>query len=362
MHIAKTVQSVAHNRNPLVSLIMNRSIPLTKEFCEQVMSLTHLSYHGRNPKPSILKNGKVRKTNLDLLSLLADLHKRSARVELIAYDNQLPYQAFAGEQHVGGTKRFGHITGLISHSEHLSFSVQIKDESVLKSSDNQVTAGAYRTYMLADYAGAWHKGWHGFTWDMSPAEQAYLERRKLLWDGNVDYEDYVHRNRVQSVMGAPYLLLKLLWQRIEDELSFFEAELKRLEKACVECPKDLESPVRFKIAEGESQSVEVPTFTMHLDGLKFVDDYQQVSDDVQGYGLAHQTIRFLAYKLRPTVQFMMRADEVAFYRFGLEQDFVSNWIRGPQWTHSGAWAASITLGDTLRLSYQKGVTEKKVAI
>jgi len=340
---------------------MNRSIPLTKELCQQVMSLTHLSYHGRNPKPSVLKNGKVRKTNLDLLSLLAELHKRAARVELIAYDNQLPYQAFAGEQHVGGTRRFGKITGLISHSEHLSFSVQIKDESVLKSSSNQVTSGAYRTYMLADYAGAWHKGWHGFTWDMSQQEQAYLERRKLLVDGNVDYEDYVHRNRVQSIMGAPYLLLKLLWQRIEDELSFFEAELKRLEKACVECPKDLESPMRFKIVEGESQSVEVPSFTMRLHGLSYTGEYTHVSTDALGYHLTLKTIGYLAHKLRPTVQFMMRADEVAFYRFGLDQNFVSNWIRGPQWAHDQKGDASIALGDTLRLSYRKRFVEKKIA-
>jgi hypothetical protein len=361
MHIANTVLAVANANHPLVTQIMDRSIPLTEKFCQQVMSLTQMSYHGRNPKPSVLKNGQVRKTNLDLLSLLADLHKRSARVEITSYNNQLPWQAYASEQHVGGTKRFGHITGLISHREHLSFSIQMKDESVLKSSGNTPTAGAYRTYMLADYAGAWHNGWHGFTWDMSPAEEAYLTRRKLLADGNVGYEDYVHLNRRQSVMGAPYLILKLLWQRIEDELSFFEAELKRLEREGIECPKDLESPTRYKLAEGESQSVEVPTFTMCLDGLDYTGEYIHVSNDELGYRLANRTIRFLAQKLRPTVQFMMRADEVAFYRFGLEKDFVSNWIKGPQWNHSGARTARIALGDTLTLSYSKGLVEKKIA-
>ena len=361
MHIAKTIEGIATMEHPLVHMIMNRESDVTRKLAQQVMSQTQLSYHGRKPKAAHDKNGQVRKTNLDLLSLLADLHKRLARVELTAYDNVLPWQAYAGEQHVGGTRRYGRITGLVSHSEHLSFSLQMDDQSVLKSVDGDPTVGASRTYMIADYTGAWNKGWHGFSWNMNTQEKAYLERRNLLVDGNVDYEDYVHQNRRQSIMGAPYLLLKLLHQRIEDEIKFFEREIKRLEHLGVEQPLDLVSQTRYKIAQGASQSVEVPTFTMRLDGLDYTGEYTPVSNDELGYRLARRTIRFLAHELRPIVQFMMRADEVAFYRFGLEQDFVSNWIKGPQWNHSGAHAARIALGDTLSLSYQKGLIEKKIA-
>lgn len=361
MHIAKTVEGIATLENPLANTIMNRESSLTSKLAEQIMSLTQLSYHGRKPKPARDKKGHIRKTNLDLLSLLADLYKRLARVELSEYENVLPWQAYAGEQHVGGTRRYGRITGLVSHSKHLSFSLQMDDQSVLKSVDGDPTIGANRTYMIADYTGAWSKGWHGFTWDMTSQERAYLERRNLLVDGNVDYEDYVHQNRRQSVMGAPYLMLKLLHQRIEDEIAFFERELKRLERLGFECPVDLVSEIRFKLAQGASQSVEVPTFTMRLDGLSYTGQYTPVSTDELGYRLAHRTIRFLVRELRPIVQFMMRADEVTFYRFGLEQDFVSNWIKGPVWEHSGQQTASIPLGETLSLSYQKGLVEKKVA-
>lgn len=361
MHIAKTIQAIATLENPLASIIMNRDIPLTESFCMNVMLQTQMSYHGRNPKPSVLKNGTIRKTNLDLLSVLADLYKRSARIEITAYDNQLPWQVTAGEQHVGGTKRYGNITGLISHREHLSFSVQMKDESVLLSSGDNPASGAYRTYMLADYKGQWSQGWHGFTWDMSESEKVYLTRRKILVDGNVDYEDYVHQNRRQSVMGAPYLLLKLLWQRIEDEILFFQKEIKRLECMGVECPSDLLSVPRHTVAEGESQSIEVPVFTMQLHGLKYSGEYTPVTNDALGYRLAYKTISYLSYKLRPMVQFVMRADEVAFYRFGLEQNFVSNWIKGATWEQSSSWYTSLALGETLTLSYRKEMVEKKVA-
>ncbi|MFT5849626.1 MAG: hypothetical protein ACI9H6_000439 [Patiriisocius sp.] len=361
MRIAKTVQAIGALENLLAAQIMNRDLPLTKAFCQQVMSQTQLSYHGRKPMAAVGPNGKIRKTNLDLLSLLADLNRRNARIELTAYNNALPWQAYAGEQHVGGTTRFGRITGLVSHTEHLSFSVRIKDESVLRSVDGQPCVGAQRTYTLADYTGSWHKGWHGFTWDMNTQERAYLERRNLLADGNLDCQDYVHHKRAQSVMGAPYLLLKTLHQRIENERLFFEREIKRLENLGVEKPVDLVTQPRYKIAVGASQSAAVPTFTMDLSGLAYSGEYTPVSNDDLGYRLAHRTSRFLLRELRPMVQFMVRADEVAFYRFGLEQDFTPHWIKGTSWEHSGASAARIALGDTLTLSYQKGVTEKKIA-
>lgn len=361
MHIAKTVRAVADCTNPLVSQILNRDISLNLNFAKLVMAQTQLSYHGRKPKPSRNSEGQVQKTDLDLLSLLADLYKRSARVEIASYNNKLPWQAYADQQHVGGTKRFGQITGLISHRELLSFSVQVNDESVLNSSGVGPSMGASRTYMLADYEGSWNQGWHGFAWDMSPEEKSYLERRNLLVDGNVDYEDYVHRNRRQSVLGAPYLMLKLLWQRIEDEICFFKRELKRLEYSGVECPSNLESESRFRLAVGGSKSVSVPVFTMQLDGLNYTGEYVPVSTDTLGYRLAYHSIAFLSSRMRPLVQFMVRADEVAFYRFGLETDFVPNWIKGISWNHSVKDSSSIELGNTLKLSYQKGLVEKKIA-
>jgi len=100
----------------------------------------------------------------------------------------------------------------------------------------------------------------------------------------------------------------------------------------------------------------------NIENIAHTGEYTPVSTDDLGYRLAHRTITYLSHKLSPTVQFMMRVDEVAFYRFGLEQNFISNWIRGSYWMHEGTDYASIALGETLRLSYQKGLMEKKVAV
>ncbi len=363
MQVAKTIHAVAEAKHPLVHAIINREFQLNREFVAAVMGQSQFSWHGRRPKPAVDSEGRFRKTNLDLLSLLTELYKRQAHIELNAYENQLPWRAYAGEQHVGGTKRFGPIVGLTSHRDHLSFSVRINDLSIVSTKNGEPTAGAARNYMLADYFGRWHAGWHGLSWQMNEAEAAYLKRRKLLSvDGSVDFEDYIHQNRRQSIYGAPYLMLKLLWQRIEDELAFYEAELKRLQSAGVECPTELGAESKYLIASGDSTSIEVPVFRMKVSGLKFVGQYTSVLTDEVGYRLTHRMIRFLMHELRPIVQFMVRADEAAFYRFAMEQSFKAHWVRNNTWVFDtkSDWV-TMELDDNLSVSYQEGLVEKKVA-
>ena len=158
MHTANTLAAVAAKTHPLVAQIMDRNFVLSREFIRIVMRQSQFSWHGRKPKPALVK-GSVRKTNLDLLSVLMELYYRKAEIELAAYENKLPWSVTAGEQHVGGTKRYGPIVGFAAHRELLSFSVTINDRSVFRAENEQF--GAERNYMIADYDGSWHKGWHG---------------------------------------------------------------------------------------------------------------------------------------------------------------------------------------------------------
>lgn len=360
MYTAKTLAAVANQTNPLAASILNREFSLTREFVRFVIRQTQFSWHGRKPKPSLV-GGTTRKTDLDLLSVLMELYYRQAHIELTAYENKLPWQIVVGEQHVGGTRRYGPIIGFNAHGEHLSISVTINDLSVFNSDTG--TFGAPRSYMIADYDGSWHKGWHGLSWEMTDQERAYFTRRQLLTSDGIDFEDYIHQNRRQSVYGAPYLLLKLLLARIEDEIRFYEQELKHLKDLGVECPAELLDKPRSMIAGGATQSTEVPVFTMEVAGPVFRGEYATVTSDTVGYRLAHRLIRFLTYELRPIVQFVVRADEVAFYRFAREKGFVAHWACDAVWrSNTSGSRARIELAPNLTLSYFLGKTEKKVAV
>jgi hypothetical protein len=293
---------------------------------------------------------------------LVELYKRSADIRLNGYENQLPWKARAGEQRIGNQKPHGQIVDLISHQKHLSFSVRIKDMSVLKSDAGEPTLGATRSYMIADHAGNWSPGWHGFDWGKTDDELSYLNRRSLLIDGKVQFNDYLHQNRRQSIYGAPYLLLKLLWQRLEEEISFYEAELKRLEQHGIAAASKTVDYNTSCLAVGDSRSVEVPVFTMQVKGPQFRGEYASYKATDLGYAQSKERLHQLRDVLRPMVQFVVRADEVAFYRFGLEQGFISSWIKGTDWSYDKSRRAQVMpLGDNLSISYKKDVTEMHLA-
>lgn len=345
MRIAKTVESIALGANPIANRILNRAVPLDEAFVQQVLSLTQFTWHGRRPKTA---------TSLDILSLLVELKNRGARVSIDEYQNRTPWKVVAGQQHVGGTKRYGQIVGLISNRDHLSFSIRIRDES-LHLADDQSDERRLRSYMIVDYDGSWNEQWNGFDWEKTDQEIAYLTRRKLLVDGEVSFKDYVHVNRRQSIFGAPYMLLKLLLLRIEDELEFRKAEKSHIE--------DMQSFEEVRglpgvqcLATGPSSSISAPTFTVLLNGLACRGEYTPYA-----YDECVAMIKLLRSILRPQVQFVVRADEAAFYRHGLQRNFVANWIKDTAWVQQTEFSARIQIGDTLSLSYDLGEKEMRVA-
>ncbi len=345
MRIAKTVQAIEAGVDPRASRILDRSIPLDQTFVEQMLSLTQFTWHGRKPKTA---------TSLDILSLLVELQRRGARVQIDEYQNRTPWKILSGQQHVGSTKRYGPIVGLVSNQEHLSFSIRIKDES-LHVASGQPEENSHRSYMMVDYDGSWHQGWDGFDWDKTDEEVAYLNRHGLLVGDTVAFRDYVHTNRRQSIFGAPYMLLKLILMRIEDEL-IFRKEEKKNSKDIERFAGDGEPPRCYCVATGPSQSISAPTFKVALNGLSCRGTYESLS-----YRDCCAMIALLERVLRPQVQFVVRADEAAFYRHGLAGDFVANWITGTSWVRESVDSSYIMLGDTLSLSYHLGEKEKRVA-
>ena len=362
MKIAQTVQSVANGTHPLIVAITDRNFHIDMAFVRQVMSLTQFTWHGRRPTASIDKDGKERKTNLDLLSVLVELARRRARIELPGYDNRLAWEIVAGEQHVGTTRRYGPIVRLISHREHLSFSVRIHDESIIRTGD-KAGRGAERSYMMVNHQGEWHQGWRGLTWELNPDEEEFFKGRHILpSQGQLRFKYYVHPNRRQSLFSRPYLDLKALCLRLEQETRFYAGEMSRLREDGVDVPKDCEPAERPVLARGETRNEFVPSFMVNLRGLRFRGRYPKMTTDATGYRQAYWRHQELSEELRPTAQFMVRADEVAYYFHGLDSDFTPWWIEGPKWTHGPKRkSGKIRLFGNLELSYSRDMVPMKVA-
>ena len=363
MHIAKTVQSVAAVSNPVTAAIVNRAQPIDIGFVHRVISLTQFTWHDRRPRLALDSKDGKRGHDLDLLSVMVELARRKARIKLPGYENMLPWQVTAGEQHVG-TDRYGQIMRLVSHKEHLSFSVRIRDESLYQHETGQF--GAPRNYSMVGYNGVWNPGWRGVSWRFSEDEAEFFAKQHLLHDGELSFKYYVHPHRRQSFGSAAYLNAKLLCMRFEDESAFWASELKRLAELGIKMPNDLVKEVPAVLEKGPTKNVFVRRFVMKLNGPKLRGEYQSVSNDEAGYRQAYLRHQEIIEDLLPLIQFVVRADEAAFYLYGMESVFTPWWIKGPKW-HKGtrltlqSTGATLNITPGLSLSYFTDEVPKMVA-
>ena len=70
---------------------------------------------------------------------------------------------------------------------------------------------------------------------------------------------------------------------------------------------------------------------MVLELPEFSGAYAPVEDSVEGLMAAYERQKLFTYTLRPLVQFVIRADEAAFFLYGAEDLFVAPWMKGAEW-------------------------------
>jgi hypothetical protein len=352
--LAKTLQAIMDGVDPVANIIRNRASPLLPVFVEKVMSLLLIGYPGRRPRKQTDRRGNPRPTDMDLASFLVMLMKKPTIIELPAYTAALPRAVFASERHLGH-RRHGHLLGLSSHRELLSFGVTIQDMNIVKRSPlEEDTLGSPRTFLIMGHDAGWHTGWQGVSWQFRQDELGFRERYDLIHDASHrDYQYFVHPNRRHSIFSRAHLLLKLLWQRIEDERRHYHHH--QIQNTTGEAV--VESCSSFR-------NIMVPSFTMSLTGLPSHGDYP-VYEGQEGISALTSYLEHLSH-LQKQVQFLVRANELAFFQYGRTNNYVANWVRGGVWDYQpGADAyrqtAVLRLTAKVALTYTADVVAKKVA-
>lgn len=346
--LAKSIAGIVHGTDPLADRIRDRSSPITHELVTDVMSLLLIGYPGRRPRPLFDSKGRPRPTDMDLASFLVHLLEKPTIIELPTYTTALPRSIFASERHLSD-RRYGNLLALSSHREHLSFGVTIEDMSVMRRSPlEEDVLGSPRTFLIVGYDGSWHAGWQGVSWQFRRDETNFREHYELDVDtAHQGYQYFVHPNRRHSIFSRAHLLLKLLWQRLDDEVGHYDSATS----------VSLTPPaVIVKQARGQHRLV--PTFTMSLTGLPLYDTYPDRGDG--------DTHKLVLTEMRTKVQFLVRLNEYAFYQYGQKKDYVAHWVHGGVWHHFGHVSrhrrhASLTLARGVALGYTSDTVSKKVA-
>jgi hypothetical protein len=89
--------------------------------------------------------------------------------------------------------------------------------------------------------------------------------------------------------------------------------------------------------EGRTEKIYVSTMEMVLDIPNFSGSYKSVPDSSAGLEYAYRRQRFLAYSLKPMVQFCVRANEAAYFFYGVENDFTDYSGKIAWWMKNRIW-------------------------
>lgn len=363
IRIAESVYGVVRFENPYAEGIVDRNFFLSEEFVDAVIAQSLFGWESRHPSPAIDEDGNFRGTDLDLLSFLVPLAERGAVIEIPHYRNRRPSVQRSNERRVGGGSRFGPITGLTSHQDVFSFSVRLWDGTVAvrDQETDRERLGAHRNFMLVDLTGKTYDGWDRIVWDPTAKENEFLDQNGLWTENTVYFKSAVHPNRWQSVFGAPYLLLKMLIERLREEGSFYRSEVKRLLDMGFALPKEERpemTPAGYKPTKAE-------TLEAVLDLPEFRGSYRAMPDSRNGLLFAHERQKFVTWTLKPKAQLVVRADELAYFLHG--ENRIASWMDGRNWkpfTPPGGRTVwnQMVLSSDVAYRFRKKIISQRVAV
>jgi hypothetical protein len=329
--IAKTVSKVVNLKDSCSKAILDRRFNIDIDFIEKVINKSTMGWEGRKPKSVTNKKGEIIYSDLDLLSWLVPLALRGAVIEIPNYTNKRISTTTEGERKVG-QKRFGKITGLVSNKDMYSFSVQITDYNVIGKDllTEKEQIGKTRRFMLVDIDGNLRDFGKKLLFSPTAKENAFLFNKNLMINNEMSFRYVVHPNRWRSVFSSQHLLKKMLLARINDEAKFYRLEIARLKNEGFYL-----SDVKKTIKEiGLTNKIKLATMEMALKMPKFIGKYKTVANNLEGLKFATDRYKWLIYNIRPLVQFAIRANELAYFKFGgvlTKNEKIAHWLGDLNW-------------------------------
>jgi len=340
-----------------------------KDITEKLMSEWDLHIEGRAAD------------GLDMASLLYSLYRRSAYVTLPNYRaSSVKSTVKTGTVVTSKENRNGPLHSLVSNKETLSFSIKIKDNNVVNLETG--VGGEPHNFRIIDHDGSWYSGYAGLNFNPDTEELKVLSQ---ITNHELALKNFIHPNRWVSLYGSPYITAKALMLRLNDRASFLKLDTRRiLPFITFDTPPQktaYESVEKGSVVKKKVESIEVK-----LDIPEFTGNYAPIESSIEGYDpekdiaeydnakllevfkAASDERNVIIYSIIPQIQFLTRATEFAFYKYGRNGTekfpaWVQNlsWERGVKFPRKRIEWNRLTLTDDTALRYrivERTVNEK----
>jgi hypothetical protein len=322
-HISQSLMTLLINPMVLDSLDRTKDIEPIANIAKEFWNYDLFS---RKPSPAYDEYGVFKGTDLDLACFLYALAGRGAVIKIPYYKSGGKKVTRSDQKRVSSEAN-GAITGVIGNQKFFKFSVQIIDQNVI----GEDSAGFFRTYNLTDHEGNWSDQWRNIQFMPTMNENKFITENKL-WSGNeIVFKNFAHPNRWVSFFGHYYVISKLVMDRISEEVSHLNREIKAILADGIKYPDgegpDIKDPGTYSYGDSVSmvfKSFEAKIFVPEM-GLK--GEFPKIAHDQSHLVETYDKVKRLkSYKNFLT--FMTRATELAHFN---APDRMPAWIKNVEW-------------------------------
>lgn len=308
------------------------------------------------------------KTDLDLATFLSALAERRAVITIPKYTKT---RVSGHDQNVRriGEARFGPLTGIYANSETLTMGVNVTDMSAVLQDPvtGKEIVGQPRKFALTNHEGQWTNAWRKIEFRPSAPENSFLTEKDVMDENSVFHpKHFLHPNRWQSMFSFNHLLMHVAYERLGAEATGLGAAVKQFTVKNVGdgALKEVYKP-QMSEAEGTKVAIEAKTMVVEFDHPTEWVFNQQTNPGVPKNRdeaiEAHERRNKIVYTIRPALNFLIRANEVAYCINAAAEGRIAPWIKGAKW-ETGYKPPRARLAWNRLVFFQPGVGEPGVAI
>jgi hypothetical protein len=298
--------------------------------------LKHWSFdlYSRKPGPAYYnEDGTLETTDLDLVCFLSALADRNAVINLPSYKSLRAKSKREGETVISKANRHGKVLGLSANKSVFTFSIRVEDQNVMQSDgEGNDSTGAPRNFLITGLDGSFYEGWSVIEFVPSAKENDFLNDKKLWTDNKVYFKNFVHPLRWTSFFGSYYFVTKALIDRLEQEVEYYNAQIKRIQALGVRFPTTGDGSKKEWSAtkKGETEPVTVTAFEAEVD-IPWVREFPDTMASQEILVNLDKKVHNIKFKQLPALRFATRATELAFFQKTGRLTSFPAWMKDAKW-------------------------------
>lgn len=320
--IAKTLQEILTDTRAKV--IMNRGKPVDWDY---FMKLWEPDLYSRKPGKAYDVDGDYMGTDLDLHTFISALVTRGAMINIPEYKSMRETTQKEGQMVVSKDNRHGKCVGLSSNKDVFSFGIKIFDQNVMTTD----SSGDFRVYNLLDILGEWHKGWKTIQFLPDQKENDFIEKWALANQDKITFDFFISKWRKHSIYSAAYFLTKMALLRLDDEARYLAGMIKVMLTAGVTYPEAVTKIWPKQTSVGDVKKVVVKSITYKTDIPPIKGAYPEIEMTQENLIAITEKRKWLVYTVKPILQYAIRGNEYANFKYTGEGNEFPHWIQNAKW-------------------------------